>query len=547
MASPVPHTNTARAPLAELPLHQFVSQSLAASPTSNSEKLLKTPSRSRSRSPSLSRSRRGSLSVSPHKQAVLQNHRLVREGSVASPSSSSNPSEPMADTDVSLRPRRLFESSGQAGLDLEASPVLAAATSAGSRFSPRNVGNLVHHSPGRPSTPKGASTTPLNTRHHRPPHTSGPKPDKFVEPSPTTQRMSEPRLPATRRRDQDAAAATSTPSRTRIHPLSAAAETQTKMAAAGATTPVEDPIQAASSAVLQSLPKKKHRVSRTEVAIAHEEAGAGPMASPSPRKMTDYFSPSQDEPGASVSGLALSRRRADSITLDAAAVASLPSLAGLGTKTSANGLALAQSGLFLGLVARPLPGWTVYEDASPDALASQDTAPSQDHAASESDALSAASSPMSSPARNAPSTPNKENRRPDASLLASMVVPIALPDRAYSVDILPAKTGAASRKRGTGGRLSLLADAEDGDAAKEALQQDGEDGDNSALSGWGKKPKSRVHHGSAAGTPASGTRKASAHQRKASAGSRKASSTHGVDAAVSVDAVASRTRSRTRA
>lgn len=359
--------------------------------------------------------------------------------------------------------------------------------------------------------------------------------------------MSEPRLPATRRRDQDAAAATSTPSRTRIHPLSAAAETQTKMAAAGATTPVEDPIQAASSAVLQSLPKKKHRVSRTEVAIAHEEAGAGPMASPSPRKMTDYFSPSQDEPGASVSGLALSRRRADSITLDAAAVASLPSLAGLGTKTSANGLALAQSGLFLGLVARPLPGWTVYEDASPDALASQDTAPSQDHAASESDALSAASSPMSSPARNAPSTPNKENRRPDASLLASMVVPIALPDRAYSVDILPAKTGAASRKRGTGGRLSLLADAEDGDAAKEALQQDGEDGDNSALSGWGKKPKSRVHHGSAAGTPASGTRKASAHQRKASAGSRKASSTHGVDAAVSVDAVASRTRSRTRA
>ncbi|GAK63024.1 uncharacterized protein PAN0_002d1226 [Moesziomyces antarcticus] len=537
MASPVPHTNTARAPLAELPLHQFVSQSLAGSPTSNSEKLLKTPSRSRSRSPSLSRSRRGSLSVSPHKQAVLQNHRLVREGSVASPSSSSNPSEPMADTDVSLRPRRLFEASGQAGLDLEASPALAAATFAGSRFSPRNVGNLVHHSPGRPSTPKGASTTPLNTRHHRPPHTSGPKPAKFVEPSPTTQRMSEPRPPATRRRDQDAAAATSTPSRTRTHQLSAAAETQTGMAATGATTPLEDPMQAASSAVLQSLPKKKHRVSRTEVAIAHEEAGAGPIASPSPRKMTDYFSPSQAESGDSVSGLALSRPRADSITLDAAAVASLPSLAELSAKASANGSALAQSGLFLGVVARPLPGWTVYEDPSPDTLASEDTAPSQDHGAS-----SAASSPMSSPARNVPSTPNKENRRPDAGLLASMVVPMALPERAYSVDILPAKTGAASRKRGTGGRLSLLADAEDGDAAKELLQQGGEDGD-SAVVGSGKKPKSRGH----TGTPASGIRKASAHQRKASAGSRKASSTHGVDAAVSVDAVASRTRSRTRA
>ncbi|CDS00047.1 uncharacterized protein SPSC_04551 [Sporisorium scitamineum] len=571
MASTMQSTNTAREPLSELPLHRFVSQSLACSPQSSPDKLLKTPSRSRSRSPSLPTSRRNSTSVSPHKQAVLQNHRLVREGPVASPSSTSKDNDNMADADFSLLPRRLFgdRTSKRASSDdpLEASPVLPGSASSASRFSPHNVKHLAHHSTGsRPSTPKGAATTPLNLRQHRPPHTSGPKPARYVEPSPTTQRMSEPRLPVSRRYEH--ADEPATPSRTRKETglSSPALASNGEDSATGGMTPLEEPSRSTSSSALQSLPKKKHRVSPTEVAIAHEEAGAGPIASPSPRKMADYFADPDENASAFI--LAQTRLRSDSISDRQHSAAAFRNLTDMAAKQSVNSLTLAKSGLFLGVVARPLPGWTVYEDP----ILSSDTAPSQDHAQHmASDASITMSSPVSSPVQ-APSTSNKENRVPDATFLASKAVPIALPDRAYSVDAVPTKTRSssrlasaaaspaapASRKRGTGGRLSLLADADadDEDAHRDAsLQLDGDETLAAAVTASGKKQRSKGH-----ASPVHGSRKTSSHQRKASAGrgvesgrtSRKASSTHPADSpqrvldAALLDAVASRTRSRTR-
>ncbi|TKY85083.1 hypothetical protein EX895_006163 [Sporisorium graminicola] len=590
MASPLRSTNTYRAPLSELPLHHFVCQSLAASPQTSPDKLLKTPSRSRSRSPSLPTSRRNSTSVSPHKQAVLQNHRLVREGSVASPSSTAKETDNMADVDFALLPRRLFDdcSSKRASSDdpLETSPVLPGSASSRSRFSPHNIKHLAHHSPSsRPTTPKGATTTPLNLRQHRPPHTSGPKPTQFIEPSPTTQRISEPRLPISHRYEH--ADAPTTPSRIRkqanppiasVPHAPASSMDGDHAAAQGGITPLEEPTRLASSA-LQSLPKKKHRVSPTEIAIAHEEAGAGPIASPSPRKMADYFAPSDEN--ASAFSFDRTRLRSDSISDRQQAAAAFQNLTDMAaSKQPLNSLTLAKSGLFLGVVARPLPGWTVYEDTN----LSSDTAPSQDHAQPMTDeasvaAVSPVSSPNHSPAKqSAASTPNKENRVPDAAFLASKPVPIALPDRAYSVDGIPTKTrsssrlasaaaspvASASRKRGTGGRLSLLADADaDADADDEdvhrdaSLQLDGDETLAPSLTASGKKLRSK---GTA--SPRHGSRKASSHQRKASAGkglesgrtSRKASSSHqhAVDSpqrvadAAALDAVASRTRSRSR-
>lgn len=559
MTSPAQATNRPRAPLAELPLHHFVSQSLASSsPKSSPGNLLKTPSRSRSRSPSLSSSRNGSVSVSPHKQALLQNHRFVREGSAASPSSSSTTQpleqvENMTDADLAVLPLRLFAdppSSKTAGSDLslEASPIVPR-SSAGpmeSRFSPRNVKNLAHHS--RPSTPKGATTTPLNVRQHRPPHTSGPKPAQFVEPSPTTQRMSqrmsEPRLS---RRGVDAPEEVpATPSRARVLASPAAKARSQDLSApinaakeqgSGTMTPLQVPthLLSLSNNAPQSLPKKKHRVSQTEIAIAHEEAGAGPIASPSPRKMTDYFSPaffgSSDDANKT-------RLRTDSISNP------LLSMQDLMSKSSVNSLTLTKSGLFLGVVARPIPGWTVHEDSP---LSSCDTAPSQDHPPSE----------VESPVQSVQSTPNKENRTPDASFLTGKVVPLVLPDRAYSVDVLPLVGGSVSpggkkrsssrlttqesspagavgvgvggsRKKGTGGRLSLLADA---DAELEVDEE------------LGKKTKGTNQQNS----PLIGRRKSSAsqHQSKISArSSRKSSSVYG--AGEVGEGIASRTRSRTR-
>ncbi|GAC97149.1 hypothetical protein PHSY_004734 [Pseudozyma hubeiensis SY62] len=581
-------TNTSRAPLSELPLHQFVSQSLACSPSASTDKLLKTPSRSRSRSPSLPASRRNSVSVSPHKQAVLQNHRLVREGSVASPSSASTqPSitaieNGSAQEDVPLLPRRLFgdRSSHLVGSDdsLEASPVLPGSAQGASRFSPHNVKNLAHHSGGRPSTPKGASTTPLNMRQHRPPHTSGPKPTEHVEPSPTTQRMSEPRLATSQRYEQ--ADALSTPSRTRNGaqpPMPAwlppsAAGNSSKEAGTGSVTPLEQPTQPIPTSTLQSLPKKKHRVSHTEIAIAHEEAGAGPLVSPSPRKMVDYFASADEKAAAPPS--AQTRLHSDSMSDRQQSIAALRSLTDLTSKQPIDSLTLAKSGLFLGVVARPLVDWTVYEDPP----LSSDTAPSQDHAHVGSDANNLDGTPLLSPAGSsaefaAPSTPNKENRVPDPSFLVSKAVPIALPDRAHSADAVPTKTrsssrlasvasspvAVASRKRGTGGRLSLLADAEDDEAHRDAsVQLEGDETLAVAVAtspSSGKKLKSKGNP-----SPAHSARKVSAHQRKASAGrslesgrtSRKASSTLSMESpqraldAAAVDTVASRTRSRTR-
>ncbi|SPO21764.1 uncharacterized protein UTRI_10060 [Ustilago trichophora] len=568
-------TNRPRAPLAELPLHQFVTQSLACSPKSSPDKLLKTPSRSRSRSPSLPRSRRSSVSVSPHKQAVLQNHRLVREGSAASPSSSAQPSasseqaDNMLSVEMSVLPRRLFgdRPSKHTGSDLslEASPILPVSISAGSRFSPHNIKNLTHHSTSRPSTPKGASTTPLNARQHRPPHTSGPKPSQYVEPSPSTQRMSEPRGGASRRLDPTDVPTTPSRNRKGSHnalPTDPANVADANKIAYGRATPLEEePSRSTPNVMLQSLPKKKHRVSPTEIAIAHEEAGAGPLASPSPRKMADYFSPGENE--APAFGSAPTHLRSDSVSDRQQSLAALRSLTDLTSKQPVDSLTLTKSGLFLGVVARPLPGWTVFEDPIP----SSDTAPSQDHAASSPLAASPTISPFSSPIKpSVPSTPNKENRIPDATFLATKVVPVALPDRAYSVDIVPTTTktrsssrissssaapspatttATASRKRGTGGRLSLLADAEDDDAQKDQLC-----GDETiaTVHGSGKKAKSRA--ASTTTSPVRGLRQASSssnHQRKASAGSSRGSrKVSAVVDAAAMDAVASRTRSRTR-
>lgn len=572
MSSPVQTTSRPRAPLAELPLHHFVSQSLACSPKSaaSPEKLRKTPSRSRSRSPSLSRSHRNSLSVSPHKQAVLQNHRLVREGSVLSPSSSnhslnSNQLENMADSEIAVLPRRLFgdppSKSTDSDLSLEASPIATNLAAAESRFSPRNLANLTHHSPSRPMTPKGSQTTPLNLRQHRPPHTSGPKPAQLVEPSPTTQRMSEQRAGGSRQSEREGVLATPSRSRTQSNSPNKALpnaliDLKQQDAASGAMTPVEDPDQSASSALLQSLPKKKHRVSDIEVAIAHEEALAGPIASPSPRKMVDYFSPAATGDASNL-GLPRSRSRADSLSDRRQSLATMQSLTDLTSKASVDSLTLTRSGLFLGVVARPLPGWSVYEDPVSTQLGSDDTAPSQDHSQVGLDASpsgSPFSSPMTSPVKHVvPSTPNKENRLPDAAFLASKTVPIALPDRAYSVDAaaMPKTRSSsrlasaaaspvtvASRKRGTGGRLSLLADAHDDEGAKDV--SDDYDETMATVLGSGKKVKSA--------SPAQ-IRKAS-QQRKLSAAQRKASNNspqRGLPDSTSMDSVASRTRSRTRA
>ena len=492
----------------------------------------------------------------------------------------------MAEAEFSLLPRRLFgdRPSGRSGSDdsLEASPVLPRLTPGASRFSPHNLNNLAHHSASRPATPKGAATTPLNARQHRPPHTAGPKPNQYVEPSPTTQRISEPRLPMSRRFEQ--VVVPTTPSRTRhgadspiaALPVSANASASGADARTGGMTLSEEPARSASNSALQSLPKKKHRVSRTEIAIAHEEAGAGPIASPSPRKMADYFAPPAEQGGPGF-GLAQTRLRSDSISDRQQSATALRNLTDLAPKQPSNSLTLSKSGLFLGVVARPLPGWSVYEDS----VLSSDTAPSQDHAPAGSDAATATTSPVSSPLQSPanqsiPSTPNKENRVPDAGFLASKTVPVALPDRAYSVDAVPTKTRSssrlasaaaspvapASRKRGTGGRLSLLADAEDDDANRDAsqyLKGDGTLAETTTASG--KKLRSKGSTLCNPASPVNGTRKASSHQRKASAGrgldssrtSRKASSTlaggspqRGLDAAVAVDAVASRTRSRTR-
>lgn len=587
-------STSSRAPLAELPLHQFVSQSLACSPKTSPDKLLKTPSRSRSRShsPSLTASRRNSISVSPHKQAILQNHRLVREGSVASPSSSTQPSiassdnDNMSETELSLLPRRLFgdRPSKQIGTDdpLEASPVLPGSASRPSHFSPHNVKKMPHHSVNRPSTPKGPSTTPCNMRQHRPPHTSGPKPHQYVEPSPTTQRVSEPRIPISHRYMH--AEPPLTPPRNRKEaqsPITAllqlpAASTDASEAETGSTTPLEQPAPSAPNSALQSLPKKKHRVSHIEIAIAHEEAEAGPLVSPSPRKIVDYFAPSEEN--AAAFQLAETRLRSGSISDRQPRSATLPNLTDMTSKQPVDSLTLAKSGLFLGVLARPLPGWSVYEDP----VVSSDTAPSQDHVHVLSDAGDATSSTFSSPAASpvktgASSTPNKENRVPDATFLASKAVPIALPDRAYSVDAVATKTRSSSRlasaasspvpvpsrKRGTGGRLSLLADADDDEAHRDPSFQLDEDetlsvsgSATTASASTGKKLRSKV----GATSPVHATRKVSSHQRKTSAGrglelgraSRKASSTVPMESpqraldAAAMDAVASRTRSRTR-
>lgn len=461
---------------------------------------------------------------------------------------------------------------------LEASPVLPGSAQRASPFSPHNVKNLAHHSGSRPSTPKGASTTPLNTRQHRPPHTSGPKPTQHIEASPTTIRMSEPRLATSQRYEE--ADALSTPSRSRTGaqppiptcPPSSAAGDVSKEAATGSITPLEQPTQSTSTSALQSLPKKKHRVSHTEIAIAHEEAGAGPLVSPSPRKMVDYFA-SADKNAAALPSTQ-TRLRSDSISDRQQSVAALRNLTDLTSKQPIDSLTLAKSGLFLGVVARPLAGWTVYEDPP----MSSDTAPSQDHVHVGSDASNLDGTPLSSPVASsselaAPSTPNKENRVPDPSFLVSKAVPIALPDRAYSVDAVPTKTrsssrlasvasspvAVASRKRGTGGRLSLLADAEDDEANRDASVQP--DGDETLATAAATSPNSGKKLKSGGNpSPARSARKVSSHHRKASAGrslesgrtSRKASSTlsiespqRGLDAAA-VDTVASRTRSRTR-
>lgn len=318
-----------------------------------------------------------------------------------------------------------------------------------------------------------------------------------------------------------------------------------------------------SNPLLQSLPKKKHRVSPTEIAIAHEEAGAGPIASPSPRKMADYFAGAEQT--APDFALAQTRLRSDSLSDRRKSAAALGDLTDLTSKQTVDSLTLTKSGLFLGVVARPLAGWTVYEDP----VLTSDTLPSQDHASFSSEVGNVGVSPVSSPAQSParqepPSTPNKENRVPDATFLASKAVAPALPDRAYSVDAVPTKTRSSSRlastasspvttsastksrKRGTGGRLSLLADAED-DAS---LQLDGDETMAESVSASGKKVRSRVPPSSAT-SPVNGARKASANQRKASAArgrsSRTTSSTHNVESPHrAVEGVASRTRSRAR-
>lgn len=328
----------------------------------------------------------------------------------------------------------------------------------------------------------------------------------------------------------------------------------------------EGSVRTTSNPLLQSLPKKKHRVSPTEIAVAHEEAGAGPIASPSPRKMADYFAVAgQDGPDFAS---AQARLRSDSLSDRRQSVVALQDLTDLSSKRPIDSLTLTKSGLFLGVVARPLSGWTVYEDPVP----SSDTLPSQDHTQSSSEPGNVDASPFSSPAHSparqqAPSTPNKENRIPDANFLATKAVPIALPDRAYSVDAVPTKTRSssrlasaaaspvvpASRKRGTGGRLSLLADAED-DAS---VHMDGDETLAESVSASGKKIRSRGQGppNSSSTSPTHGARKASSHQRKTSAArgrepgraSRTTSSTHTLESPQrDLEAVAARTRSRTR-
>uniref|UniRef100_V5EMC1 Uncharacterized protein n=2 Tax=Kalmanozyma brasiliensis (strain GHG001) TaxID=1365824 RepID=V5EMC1_KALBG len=283
--------------------------------------------------------------------------------------------------------------------------------------------------------------------------------------------------------------------------------------------------------------------------------------------MTDYFAGAgQIAPDFA---LAQTRLRSDSLSERRTSAAALGDLTDLTSKQPVDSLTLIKSGLFLGVVARPLADWTVYEDPAP----SSDTPPSQDQASFSSDVVDAGVSPFASPARGpvhqeAPSTPNKENRVPDANFLASKAVAPALPERAYSVDAVPTKTRSssrlasaasspvatttatstttASRKRGTGGRLSLLADAED-DASQ---QIDGDETMAESVSASGKKIRSRQPPSSAT-SPVQGARKASSNQRKASAArgrsSTAASSTHNVESPQrAVEGVASRTRSRAR-
>lgn len=481
-----------RKPLAELPLHLYVSQSLDSSSKPPNTLLTEAKTPSRSRSPSLPWSQRNSRSVSPHKQAVLENYRRVREGSVSSTSivslqssASDSESQRTLEFGAASSPRKLFPSQPSSLSDsLEQSNVLPGA-SLPTQFSPNNVTKAAHHLNSRPTTPSDAKTTPSNQRLHRPSHMTGPKPTNLMEPSPSTQRYSEPRVPHQRRQTEPADPVT--PSRPRQLRAASPFEAQQR-ASSDVSAAANQPSN--SSQLLQSLPKKKHRVSRTEIAIAHEEAGSGPTGSPSPCKVANYV---------------------------------------LSPKS----------------VSQPAVAWTVFED--PPIIESTNDCPALSEDLSNT-AADRQSSPSSSVATNSvPSTPNKENRLPDIDLLASKVVPIALPDRAYSASAVPTSSGPPSRKRGTGGRLSLLAIA--GDEPAKAKDNNELAEPSAPLSA---SKRSRNQDKTAEPDQTTSTRKVS-HSRKASAskspeasrGRRKVSARHAQRDHPDGDQISSRTRSRT--
>lgn len=480
-------SNQPRQPLAELPLHLYVSQSLESSSRPLNTPLPEPKTPSRSRSPSLPLSQRNSRSVSPHKQAVLQSYRRVREGSlssisVASQQSSASGSETRGANvpNTACSTKTLASPQPSTSTNSLDQSIALTGQSAPTQFAPRNVITVPHYTSSRPTTPGDHKTTPANLRLHRPPHTSGPKPADLMELSPSTQRHSEPHVSA-RRMDLVEPV---TPSR-----ASQMAADYSHNSFGQENCDEHSSALPTSSQLLKSLPKKKHRVSRTEIAIAHEEAGAGPVGSPSPCKAADYI-------------------------------------------------------LASNMIPKPQEHWTVYEDpptldcADPliSVNALNDTAERQ---------MSPSSSIVST---SAPSTPNKENRVPDAELMATKAVPIALPDRAYSASAVPT-TSVPSRKRGTGGRLSLLANADEVHAkATDSNEPLESDSPLSASKKHRNQEAAKVHdHAMSVGKPSQSHGELMSKSPEAARGRRKVSARHAAlpNHPGSGDQIASRTRSQT--
>ncbi|SPO39835.1 uncharacterized protein PSFLO_05316 [Pseudozyma flocculosa] len=333
-------------------------------------------------------------------------------------------------------------------------PVKARAGSSSSTSSRNRVPPTV------PATPTDAPTTPRNARLHRPSPVSGPKPKSMVEPSPSTERHADS-LALQARWASIQAGSTSRP-RTPVpsdgedgdsqgmvdgHHQQQGQQRLIDAADAGVASPRK-------SSALKSLPKKKYRVSKEEIAIAHEIAGSGPMGSPSPCKVASfsdgYFAARNDDDndihaaragGSPIRGSP--RRRSQSLKAEEVDIYALPEAIGDDVFSNAHLRQLSASKLFGDIKRRAPLGWTVYEDPVVDKqIDAAETKPMQD--------LHVLASPL---AMSVPSTPNKENKRPLAEAEGDVKVE-------HGAEASPVGHNSA-RKRGTGGRLSLLAKAED--------------------------------------------------------------------------------------